>query len=86
MGPLILQQTGSPKQIYERQMVAANERGEREGAMEGSLEGGGKVKRGVRWETCRWISLRSGAGLFNEQAHSSPPSSVAPAARRPSRS
>lgn len=46
MGPLILQQTGSPKQIYERQMVAANERGEREGAMEGSLEGGGKVKRG----------------------------------------
>lgn len=32
--------TGSPKQICERQMVAANERGEREGAMEGSLEGG----------------------------------------------
>lgn len=48
MGPLILQQTGSPKPIYERQMVAANERGEREGAGEGSLEGGGGIeKRGV---------------------------------------
>lgn len=67
MGPLILQQTGLPKQIYERQMVAANERGEREGAMEGSLEGGGKVKRGVRWETCRWISLRSGGGCLTSR-------------------
>lgn len=67
MGPLILQQTGSPKQIYERQMVAANERGEREGAVEGSLEGGGKVKRGVRWETCRWISLRSGGGCLTSR-------------------
>lgn len=40
LSSLILGQTGSPKQICERQMVAANERGAREGAAEGSLERG----------------------------------------------
>lgn len=37
----------------------------------------------MKWETRRWISLRSGAGLFNEQVHSTPPSSVAPVGWRP---
>lgn len=48
--------------------------------------GGGREGRGVRgWrkEMCRRISLGSGAGLFNERAHSTPPSSVAPAGWRP---
>lgn len=43
----------------------------------------GQGSEGWREETCRRISLRSGAGLFNEQAHSTPPSSVAPAGWRP---
>lgn len=41
------------------------------------------ASEGWREETCRWISLRSGAGLFNERAHSTPSSSVAPAGWRP---
>ena len=36
-----------------------------------------------REETSRRVSLGSGAGLFNEPAHSTPPSSVAPAGWRP---
>lgn len=41
------------------------------------------MREGCREGTCRRISLGSGAGLFNERAHSTPPSSVAPAGWRP---
>lgn len=43
----------------------------------------GRERASWEQETCRRISLGSGAGLFNEQAHSTPPSSVAPAGWRP---
>lgn len=99
--------TSSPKQSTrgeageggERQMAAANERGERkqereegwresESEKRDGSEGAvqherGQGSEGWREETCRRISLGSGAGLFNEQVHSTPPSSVAPAGWRP---
>ena len=72
-----------------RQMVAAYERVGKAGAggrLEGEWKWKARERRSAREgrgeETCRRISLGSGAGLFNERAHSTPPSSVAPAGWR----
>lgn len=71
-------------------MVATNERVGKAGAggrLEGEWKWKARERRSAREgrgeETCRRISLGSGAGLFNERAHSTPPSSVAPAGWRP---
>lgn len=60
----------------------------KDGWRESESEKRGRGERGEergqgREGTCRRISLRSGAGLFNERAHSTPSSSVAPAGWRP---
>lgn len=55
------------------------EEGWRESESEKRGEVGARVTYSAREGTCRRISLGSGVGLFNERAHSTPPSLVAPA-------
>lgn len=85
--------TFSPKQRgrAEGEEERGRWRRNRKRSWSGRRAGGKAKKRGIdgreraswKQETCRRISLGSGAGLFNEQAHSTPPSSVAPAGWRP---